>query len=86
MIDFFFLHFFIPDEDGSEFERELTEALEGLNVAATADKLSKVPTAHFCVLDSREVKSDLFYKSHFTTCWYVSAVFWMCGVLSLLKP
>ncbi|TDH05265.1 hypothetical protein EPR50_G00141830 [Perca flavescens] len=29
------------DEDGSEFERELTEALEGLSVTATADKLSK---------------------------------------------
>uniref|UniRef100_A0A3Q3K456 Family with sequence similarity 114 member A2 n=1 Tax=Monopterus albus TaxID=43700 RepID=A0A3Q3K456_MONAL len=31
------------DEDGTEFERELTEALEGLGVSATADKLSKVP-------------------------------------------
>nr|XP_046267242.1 protein FAM114A2 [Scatophagus argus] len=29
------------DEDGSEFERELTEALEGLSVTATADKLSQ---------------------------------------------
>lgn len=29
------------DEDGTEFERELTEALEGLSVAATAEKLSK---------------------------------------------
>ncbi|XP_059208367.1 protein FAM114A2 [Centropristis striata] len=29
------------DEDGSEFEKELTEALEGLSVTATADKLSK---------------------------------------------
>ncbi|XP_032390571.1 protein FAM114A2 [Etheostoma spectabile] len=29
------------DEDGSEFERELTEALEGLSVTATADRLSK---------------------------------------------
>ncbi|KAM7374025.1 hypothetical protein PAMP_006702 [Pampus punctatissimus] len=29
------------DEDGSEFERELTEALEGLSVSATANKLSK---------------------------------------------
>lgn len=29
------------DEDGSEFEKELTEALEGLSVSATADKLSK---------------------------------------------
>ncbi|XP_034745652.1 protein FAM114A2 [Etheostoma cragini] len=29
------------DEDGSEFERELTEALEGLHVTATADRLSK---------------------------------------------
>lgn len=49
MIDCAFL---IPDEDGSEFERELTEALEGLNVTATADKLSKVPATYFCVLDS----------------------------------
>lgn len=45
MIDCTFL---IPDEDGSEFEREITEALEGLNVTATADKLSKVPATHFC--------------------------------------
>lgn len=29
------------DEDGSEFERELVEALEGLGVAATAEKLGK---------------------------------------------
>ncbi|XP_005725504.1 protein FAM114A2 isoform X2 [Pundamilia nyererei] len=29
------------DEDGSEFERELKEAMEGLSVSATADKLSK---------------------------------------------
>eukprot|EP00064_Thunnus_orientalis_P005984 superscaffoldBa00000603_g5998 len=29
------------DEDGSEFEKELTEALEGLSVSATADKLNK---------------------------------------------
>lgn len=29
------------DEDGGEFERELTEALGGLSVTATADKLSK---------------------------------------------
>ncbi|XP_049896537.1 protein FAM114A2 [Epinephelus moara] len=29
------------DEDGSEFEKELMEALEGLSVSATADKLSK---------------------------------------------
>ncbi|KAJ4930283.1 hypothetical protein JOQ06_019288 [Pogonophryne albipinna] len=29
------------DEDGSEFERELTESLEGLSVTATAEKLSK---------------------------------------------
>lgn len=29
------------DEDGSEFEKELTEALEGLSVSATASKLSK---------------------------------------------
>ncbi|KAM6911755.1 protein FAM114A2 [Lycodopsis pacificus] len=29
------------DEDGSEFERELAEALEGLSITATADKLSK---------------------------------------------
>ncbi|KAM8900489.1 protein FAM114A2 isoform 2-T6 [Spinachia spinachia] len=29
------------DQDGSEFERELAEALEGLSVTATVDKLSK---------------------------------------------
>ncbi|XP_042354901.1 protein FAM114A2 [Plectropomus leopardus] len=29
------------DEDGSEFEKELTEALEGLSVSGTVDKLSK---------------------------------------------
>ncbi|XP_037543163.1 protein FAM114A2 [Nematolebias whitei] len=29
------------DEDGAEFEQELMEALEGLSVSATADKLSK---------------------------------------------
>lgn len=29
------------DEDGSEFEKELTEAMEGLSVSATANKLSK---------------------------------------------
>ncbi|XP_035480536.2 protein FAM114A2 [Scophthalmus maximus] len=29
------------DEDGSEFERELTTALDGLSVAVTAEKLSK---------------------------------------------
>lgn len=29
------------DEDGLEFERELKEAMEGLSVSATADKLSK---------------------------------------------
>ncbi|XP_028276945.1 protein FAM114A2 [Parambassis ranga] len=29
------------DEDGSEFERELMEAMEGLSVSATADKLTK---------------------------------------------
>lgn len=34
--------FLIPDEDGSEFERELAGALEGLSVTSTAEKLSKV--------------------------------------------
>lgn len=34
--------FFYPDKEGSEFEKELTEALEGLNVSTTADRLSKV--------------------------------------------
>uniref|UniRef100_UPI0037E8B0D6 protein FAM114A2 n=1 Tax=Semicossyphus pulcher TaxID=241346 RepID=UPI0037E8B0D6 len=29
------------DEDGSEFEKELTEAMKGLSVTATTDKLSK---------------------------------------------
>ena len=49
MIDCTFL---ISDEDGSEFEKELTEALEGLSVTGTAEKLSKVPTTHhlsFCI-------------------------------------
>lgn len=32
----------LPDEDGSEFERELTEALKDLSITATTDKLSKV--------------------------------------------
>lgn len=49
--------FVFPDEDGSEFERELTEALEGLSVSATAEKLSKVLTPHFCVLDQIPVLS-----------------------------
>uniref|UniRef100_A0A3Q3R7J5 Family with sequence similarity 114 member A2 n=1 Tax=Monopterus albus TaxID=43700 RepID=A0A3Q3R7J5_MONAL len=34
-------------KDGTEFERELTEALEGLGVSATADKLSKVPVLYW---------------------------------------
>ncbi len=38
--------FLISDEDGSEFERELTETLEGLSVSATANKLSRVPATH----------------------------------------
>lgn len=29
------------DEDGSEFEKELSDALEGLHISATADKLTK---------------------------------------------
>lgn len=29
------------DEDGSEFEKELSDALEGLSISATADKLTK---------------------------------------------
>lgn len=35
---------FFPDEDGCEFEKELTEALERLNVSTAADRLSKVAT------------------------------------------
>ncbi|XP_034540209.1 protein FAM114A2 isoform X2 [Notolabrus celidotus] len=31
----------MKDEDGSEFEKELTEALEGLSINTTADKLNK---------------------------------------------
>lgn len=54
MIDYTFV---FPDEDGSEFERELTEALEGLSVSATAEKLSKVLTPHFSVLDQIPVLS-----------------------------
>lgn len=41
--------FLIADEDGSEFERELKEAMEGLSVSATADKLSKVQLKQFTV-------------------------------------
>uniref|UniRef100_A0A3Q0S994 Family with sequence similarity 114 member A2 n=1 Tax=Amphilophus citrinellus TaxID=61819 RepID=A0A3Q0S994_AMPCI len=37
------------DEDGSEFERELKEAMEGLSVSATADKLIKVHVKQFTV-------------------------------------
>lgn len=37
----------IPDEDGSEFEKELVEALEGLSVTSAAEKLSKV-AGHTC--------------------------------------
>uniref|UniRef100_A0A3P8R428 Family with sequence similarity 114 member A2 n=1 Tax=Astatotilapia calliptera TaxID=8154 RepID=A0A3P8R428_ASTCA len=37
------------DEDGLEFERELKEAMEGLSVSATADKLSKVQLKQFTV-------------------------------------
>lgn len=33
-----------PDEDGTEFEKEVTEALERLGVSVTADKLSTVPS------------------------------------------
>lgn len=54
MIDYTFV---FPDEDGSEFEREITEALEGLSVSATAEKLCKVLTPHFCVLDRIPVLS-----------------------------
>lgn len=34
--------FVFSDEDGSEFEKELSEALEGLSVSVTAEKLTKV--------------------------------------------
>lgn len=47
----------IPDEDGSEFERELVEALEGLGVSATAEKLSKV--AGYRIL-TREIYFGVF--------------------------
>lgn len=42
--------FLIPDEDGTEFEKEITEALEGLTVSSTADKLSKVPVKCLSVI------------------------------------
>lgn len=46
------------DEDGLEFEKELTEAMEGLSVSATADKLSKVMNRrYFCSLDQILVES-----------------------------
>lgn len=36
-----FVHL-IPDEDGTEFEKDLTSAVDGLSVSATAEKLIKV--------------------------------------------
>lgn len=56
--EMFGLFFLFPDEDGSEFEKELTEALEGLNVSATADKLSKVGTR----VQSEGLGGTLYYS------------------------
>ncbi|XP_072231767.1 protein FAM114A2 [Leuresthes tenuis] len=47
------------DEDGSEFEKELMMAINGLNVSATADKLSKVCiSAHSTVRDMTTSQED----------------------------
>ncbi|KAM3600676.1 uncharacterized protein V6R79_000526 [Siganus canaliculatus] len=54
------------DEDGSEFEKEVTEALEGLNVTSTADKLSqacKSSCSQICAMtrpeEDEEVKTSV---------------------------
>ncbi|XP_069002062.1 protein FAM114A2 [Embiotoca jacksoni] len=49
------------DEDGSEFERELTEAMEGLSVSATAEKLSKAcksACSHVTVMTRPETEEE----------------------------
>ncbi|KAM4545322.1 protein FAM114A2 [Odontesthes bonariensis] len=47
------------DEDGSEFEKELMVAINGLSVSATADKLSKVCiSAHSTVRDMTKSQED----------------------------
>ncbi|KAM3869080.1 protein FAM114A2 [Diretmus argenteus] len=52
------------DEDGSEFERELSDALEGLHISATAEKLSKdVHAAAIRSLAELTARSiELFHK------------------------
>lgn len=42
--------FLLLDEDGAEFERDLLEAMEGLSVSATTNRLSKVQVIHFSAL------------------------------------
>lgn len=49
----------IPDEDGSEFERELAGALEGLSVTSTAEKLSKVAGHIYCKHQAIYFKADV---------------------------
>uniref|UniRef100_A0A3Q0S220 Family with sequence similarity 114 member A2 n=1 Tax=Amphilophus citrinellus TaxID=61819 RepID=A0A3Q0S220_AMPCI len=52
------------DEDGSEFERELKEAMEGLSVSATADKLIKVHVKQFTVQNHmRRLSGENFEKN-----------------------
>uniref|UniRef100_A0A3Q0RWN6 Family with sequence similarity 114 member A2 n=1 Tax=Amphilophus citrinellus TaxID=61819 RepID=A0A3Q0RWN6_AMPCI len=46
------------DEDGSEFERELKEAMEGLSVSATADKLIKVHSSYSQINDMTKQDVD----------------------------
>lgn len=64
--------FLIPDEDGSEFERELAGALEGLSVASTAEKLSKVAGHIYCKHQGIYFKADVspwhFQQSCKSTC------------------
>ncbi|KAM9333170.1 protein FAM114A2 isoform 1-T4 [Pholidichthys leucotaenia] len=49
------------DRDGSEFERELMEALDGLSVSATADKLTKAcrnTCSHICQMTKQETNGN----------------------------
>lgn len=49
------------DEDGSEFEKELSEALEGLSISATVDKLTKAcknTCSQITAIDKTETQED----------------------------